>query len=412
MYRSLYARVHESFGLMISRNALASGFFSRDIPKDSRRHTYCCSARHSNEAMQFTGKGHDNDDSTSLSTKHCCYSDGNGHRFATATSSSFAESRVCFLFRDRRYALLRRRRGYEAACANSASYNSALIEQLNRLPGTAFAEASGGGEVSKPHGIVHVGDIIDNGDKGPSKYHMAETEAAAFAAQWGLNGNEGQLKWPVREVHGNHDSPHGDGPMISLIKERNARRDGIVNLSANKLHYSWDWGDVHFVALGIVVGDAPEVTRKRRYTPLGSLPFLAEDLKTHVGASGRPVVLINHVDVHRYSAVVPDDKVLHNEWDYGDALALYEVIKPYRIAAMLCGHTHVRKIARWNGTKDDRVAEGVPFLNTDNCAHFSSPAQALLHVEIDASEMRVREFGTADGWQTGNWTPQIWRYRL
>ncbi len=156
----------------------------------------------------------------------------------------------------------------------------------------------------QPQGVIHVGDIVDNGDKGPTKYHLAETEAAAFSAQWGINGSEGRLKWPVREVHGNHDSPHGDGPIISLIRERNSQRKGVSNLAKNKLHYSWDWGNVHFVALGIVVGDAPQVTRKRRYAPLGSLPFLEEDLRTQVGNSGRPVVLVNHVDVHRYSAVV------------------------------------------------------------------------------------------------------------
>ncbi|MFN4805521.1 MAG: hypothetical protein ACK46A_13220 [Akkermansiaceae bacterium] len=26
-----------------------------------------------------------------------------------------------------------------------------------------------------------------------------------------LNGGDGLLQWPVREVHGNHDSPQGDG---------------------------------------------------------------------------------------------------------------------------------------------------------------------------------------------------------
>jgi hypothetical protein len=26
--------------------------------------------------------------------------------------------------------------------------------------------------------------------------------------------------------------------------------------------------------------------------------------------------------------------------------------------------------------------------------------------------MRVREFGTKDGWQTGAWTPQVWRFPL
>ncbi len=296
--------------------------------------------------------------------------------------------------------------------ASSAKYNLGLVTQLNQLPGSVFTEELGGGVVPKPNGVIHVGDVVDNGDKGPSKYNLAETEVAAFIADWGLNGNEGKLKWPVKEVHGNHDSPHGDGPVISIIKERNQRRDGIVNISENRLHYSWNWGDVHFVALGIVVGDAPQITRKRRYAPLGSLPFLEQNLRTHVGNSGRPVILINHVDVHRYSIAVSDEKVLHNEWDYGDALAFYETIRPYRIAAMLCGHTHARKIARWNGSNDDRVTVGVPFLNTDNAAHFDKPSQAFLHVQIDSREMQVREFSTSDGWQNGTWTPQLWRFSL
>jgi hypothetical protein len=121
---------------------------------------------------------------------------------------------------------------------------------------------------------------------------------------------------------------------------------------------------------------------------------------------------VHHVDVHRYSETVADDKVKSHEWDYGDAQAFHAALKPYRIAATMCGHTHTRKIARWNGTKDDRVTEGVPFLNTDNAAHFDKPAQAILHVEIAANEMRVREFGTKDGWQTGAWTPQVWRFPL
>lgn len=294
----------------------------------------------------------------------------------------------------------------------SALYNARLVEWLNKLPGTAIAAAAGGGTVPQPHGVIHDGDIIDNGDKGGPKVKMVSTELTAFLADYGLNGGEGKLRWPVREVHGNHDSPRGDGAVISEIKARNKQRKGLVNISENGLHYSWDWAGVHFVALGIVVGDAPEVTRKRRYAPLGSLPFLKQDLADHVGKSNRPVVLVHHIDVHRYSNQVPDEQVIHNEWDYGDAQAFYETIKPYRVAGTLCGHTHVRKIARWNGTKDERATDGVPFLNADNAGHFSGPTQAFLHIEIDKNELRAREFFTKDGWQTGNWAPQIWKFPL
>jgi cytolysin (calcineurin-like family phosphatase) len=295
---------------------------------------------------------------------------------------------------------------------NSASYNASLVDQLNRLAGSTLPGEIGGGTVAEPHGVIHVGDIIDNGDKGPSRYKMAETETAAFISDWGLNGKEGKLRWPVCEVHGNHDSPHGDGPVISTIKERNKRRHGVLNVSESGVHYSWNWGNVHFVCLGIVVGDAPEVTRKRRYAPMGSLPFLRQDLREHVGTSGRPVVLVHHVDLHRYSVPVPDEKVLNHEWDYGDAIAYYETLKPYNVIGTLCGHTHSRKIARWNGTKDDRVTEGVPFLNTDNGAHFSKPDQAILHVDIDSREMKIREFSTNDGWKSGTWKNEMWTFPL
>ncbi len=120
-----------------------------------------------------------------------------------------------------------------------------------------------------------------------------------------------------------------------------------MNLSENGLHYSWDWAGVHFVALGIVVGDAPEVTRKRRYAPLGSLPFLQQDLEKHVGKSGRPVVLVHHVDVHRYSDEVPDEKVRNNE------------------------------------------------------------SQAFMQIQISATELRVREFATNDGWNPDTTFPAL-----
>jgi predicted phosphodiesterase len=296
--------------------------------------------------------------------------------------------------------------------ATSVRYNAGLVRWLNQLPGTEFLHEAGGGIVAQPHGVIHCGDIIDNGDKGPSKYKMVETESAAFVADWGLNGGDGKLNWPVREVHGNHDAPRGDTPMIELIKQRNQRRSGLKSLSPNGLHYSWDWAGIHFVALGIVVGEVHDVTRKRRYAPLDSLDFLKRDLAENVGNSGRPVVLVHHIDAPRYSVAVPDEKVIHHEWDYADVAAYHTALKPYRIAALLCGHTHVRRIFKWNGTGDTQAEQGYPFLNTDNAAHFHSESQAFLHVEVTGRELLVREFATKDGWQTGTWTPQVWRFDL
>jgi cytolysin (calcineurin-like family phosphatase) len=300
----------------------------------------------------------------------------------------------------------------EQLVAVSAEYNFRLVDWLNKLPGTPFPPELAGGVVPQPMGVIHAGDLVDSGDKGPSKYKAAEAEMSAFVADWGLNGNDGRLRWPVREVHGNHDAPHGDGPIMSALLERTKKRAGLANTSANGLHYSWDWGGVHCVALGIVAGDAPEVTRKRRYAPMGSLPFLKQDLAQFVGQSGRPVVLVHHVDVHRYSAEVPAEQAVNKEWDYGDVRAFHAAIEPYNIVATMCGHTHARNIVRWDGSSDERVKVGVPFLNTDNAGHFGSESQAFLQIEITSKELRVREFGTRDGWQSAAWTPQVWTFPI
>lgn len=290
----------------------------------------------------------------------------------------------------------------------SAAYNRRLVDWLNRLPGTEFPVSLGAGKVPIPDGVIHLGDVVENGDKGPTKFPQCETERDAFVRDWGLNGDDGVLRWPVREIHGNHDAPQGDTPMVKKMIERTKSRKGLLSVCPRGLHYSWDWHGVHFVALGIVAGDAASVTRKRRYAPLGSLEFLKKDLAEHVGDSGKPVVLLHHVDVHRYSKVVPDDVVKHSEWDYGDAHAFYEIIKPYRVAACMCGHTHVRKVMRWNGTPDQACKDGVPFVNTDNAAHFGSPVQAFLHIEINDAAMTVREFSTDNGWEQGKWNDEKW----
>jgi len=129
----------------------------------------------------------------------------------------------------------------------SAAVTSRLVDQLNKLPGTEIPSTAGGGKVIAPRGVIHAGDCIDTGDKANVK--MQETEWAAYADAYGLTGKDGKLKVPVYEVHGNHDSPRGDGLAVKKIIARNKNRPGVTSMSKNGVHYSWDWGGVHFVAL-------------------------------------------------------------------------------------------------------------------------------------------------------------------
>jgi cytolysin (calcineurin-like family phosphatase) len=291
----------------------------------------------------------------------------------------------------------------------SARTNAQLIDQLNRLAGTDIPEAAGGGKVRAARGLIHAGDLIDSGDKGDSVHlRMQATEWAAFNDDFAADGKSGRLRLSVYEVHGNHDSPSGEGLAVKRIIERNKHRPGVKNVSDNGLHYSWDWDDVHFVNLGIVVGTVKEVVRKRRYNPLDSLQFLISDLAEHVGDSGRPVILTHHIDVARYSTDPnPAGPATSAEWDPADVRGYYEAIAKYNVAAILYGHTHARNIYRWNGTPKP-AEQGVPTFNVDNSAHFGSPAQAMLYFHLHGETLTVRELATKDRWATCYWTPQVW----
>lgn len=289
----------------------------------------------------------------------------------------------------------------------SAKVTTKLVERLNELPGQDIPMMAGGGKVRMPLGLIHAGDCIDSGDKPLVK--MQETEWAHFEKTFGLSGKDGQLKYPIYEVHGNHDSPRGDGLAVKKIIDRNKKRLGVTNVSKNGLHYSWDWQGVHFVCLGIVVGQSAAVTRKRRYSPLDSLDFLVNDLKEKVGTTGKPVILTHHVDMLRYSQPLPveDKRAETMEWDPADVNAFYDAIKPYRIAAIFYGHTHARNIFRWNGSPKG-ADQGIAVFNVDNSSHFASKQQACFYVEVNQKAVTVREYSTPDAWETVTWTPQVW----
>src|SRR5262245_7328030 len=52
----------------------------------------------------------------------------------------------------------------------SKAHTEGLIQTLNRLPGTDVPDAAGGGKLPAPNGLLHVGDLVDSGDKRAAKY--------------------------------------------------------------------------------------------------------------------------------------------------------------------------------------------------------------------------------------------------
>jgi hypothetical protein len=293
----------------------------------------------------------------------------------------------------------------------SLSVNDKVIDLLNKLPGSDLPEKMGGGALANPIGVIHTGDTIDSGN-GDAGVHpqMQKTEWAAYLEHYGLNGNDGKCKYPVYELCGNHDAPHGTGLVVEAITQRTKKRPGVSNTSSNGVHYSWDWGPVHFVSLGITVGASKETTRKRFFNSLDSYDFLLSDLKEKVGDSGRPIVLCHHIDIARYTGPCDPTAPLppgRTDWDPCDVHAFYKAIQNYNVLAILYGHTHVRNVYQWDGLSA-KAKTGIHVFNCDDAAHFRGGAHGILHYHLSDTTMTVREYATKDHWKTAGWT-QMWK---
>ena len=210
--------------------------------------------------------------------------------------------------------------------------NAKTVDAMNRLPGTAFPGEIGG-KVGTPRGVAVLGDLVNDAGAPDGLVQWQR-----FTADFGVGG-EGRLRYPVYELPGNHDG--GDGGVVrGGILARNARRPGLKGAAANGISYSWDWDDVHFVSLGLFAGSEGEPVVNpwgRRFEgtwrlPGHSLEFLKEDLARNVGASGRPVVLLQHYGFDIWGM---------GWWSENERRALAGAIKGYNVIAVFWGHSHV-----------------------------------------------------------------------
>ncbi|MFW6161697.1 MAG: metallophosphoesterase [Planctomycetota bacterium] len=216
--------------------------------------------------------------------------------------------------------------------------NRLTILEMNEADHRTWPEQLGGGPIQTPRGVLVLGDCIDDGDRVIRGKHVSPEQYQAFVADFGLDGTDGFVRYPVFETWGNHDGPpvgrerHGFSFQAHL-KRRNRLREAkglISTVSENGLHYSWDWDDVHFVSLGIYPAD--EQREGVRYSaawhdPQDALTFLKKDLADHVGQSGRPVVLMSHCGVDT------------DWWLPADWKAFYDAGRPYNVVLYLYGHT-------------------------------------------------------------------------
>ncbi len=232
------------------------------------------------------------------------------------------------------------------------------IDQVNEIATVRWPAELGGDLIESPRGVLLLGDVIDDGDRMKEEKNQSEQQYRYFLADFGLDGTDGRLKYPVFEGWGNHDGPPTGKERFgfsfqSKLKQRNSQRlqKGLIDhVSKNGLHYSWNWGGVHFVQLNLYPGNRPHP--KIRYSPQyhdpqNSLDFLKADLAAHAKKGNPPVVVTHHYDLQG-----------SDWWHDEQRKAYYDAIRPYNVAAVLHGHTGTG-VYQWKPEGEQRAALNV-----------------------------------------------------
>ena len=199
-----------------------------------------------------------------------------------------------------------------------------LVDRMNALPGTDYPAALGG-KVGVPRGVLHLGDITNDGKR--EQWDM-------FVRDYGLTGKEGRLQWPVYETCGNHDG----GPKTPVrdgIRARNPQRVGLTAISGNGLHYCWNWDGILFVNLGIAPGSTT-----RPYDPEYSMEFLEEILRQQAKPA-QPLLLIHHFGFDKPYSL--------GWWPEERRTRYHELIADRNVIGILHGHAHLPYVYLWQG---------------------------------------------------------------
>lgn len=239
--------------------------------------------------------------------------------------TSHAEGFTFFATSDMHYGLMGSDRG-----GDRQAVRAGMPQMLNGLPGTGFP--SGAEAVAKPKGVLIPGDLVHWEDTALWRQYVSDYAVAG----------DGKVAFPIYDGTGNHDVEAEKNLIAPLFVERNASRKalfGLTDTDSLGYHYSWDWEGVHFVNLNLTPGTL--ATANFWNGPARSIEFLRKDLSRHVGVSGRPVFIMQHLP-YNDTTYTPD---FAQGWISSSRAAMIEALQGYNCIGILHGHTHFRPSA-------------------------------------------------------------------
>ena len=302
------------------------------------------------------------------------------------------------------------------------------IAQMNGLPGEAYPAGSiwGGAVDDHVRGVIVPGDLVDDGcavdPPNQTKDSGCAAQLANFTSRFKVapsSKDVGTLRFPSFEGAGNHDGGNSTAPsgvVRRALIERNRERTSSTppphySLSANGLHYSWEWGGVHFVMLGVYPGTAGDCASGDAlpgsgcsasappwgwHSPENSLNFLIADLASV--RADTPVVLFTHYGLRGFGApgvaawpgYSPDFW-----WSAREAAAFAHALRGHNVVALIHGHTHACAFYQWDLTNvTGRVIDvyNAPALQKGGPRDPPTTASQFLVFEVDTRRRRFRAF--------------------
>jgi hypothetical protein len=228
------------------------------------------------------------------------------------------------------------RNGYNVSDTNHVRH----VHNLNVLPTLGFnwSQAGAGFDnkaLDRPIAVVTTGDDTDNG-------HLSDFGGYRLLYEPGTTSDS--IQYPMFPGLGNHDMYYAcefSNCARRMFEYPAAALACAGNVDSASHNYSWDWGPFHMVQLNVWAGDTHLGSDSGFfYSHASGLDWLANDLKTRVGSSGRKVILFQHFGWDYFSMNNNGDPSTV-WWTDSDRASLLSVLAPYNVAALFSGHQHV-----------------------------------------------------------------------